>query len=228
MVAASVPGLSGMARPVPWCLRQFELLGVDLRAAYDATPADLLDADTVVVATGSRGARWDEGGLAHEPAMPWLTVRDAFGADLDGRRVLVHAVDQSLEPLGLAELLARRGAAVTVTTPTHAVGAQVEAVTRPLLLDRLARQGVRIRVLNALTVDAAGAPMLASADDGSATRPVADDFDTLVLGLGAVAEDRLHHELAAVHPDVRLVGDAFAPRRLVAATQHAWSVGTAL
>ena len=221
-LAARIPHLGDMIKPVRYYQRQFELLGVDVLTKATLTPEDVaaLDADDVLVATGSRGARWDEGGLAAEPAMPWLTTRAAYDAEDVNGRVLIHLTDHSMEPLGLADLLSSRGAKVTVATSAPGFASMVEGTTRPFIIDRLTRAGVRFAPLSALTSDAAGAMTLTRGDDGGDVVDVARDYDTLILGYGAVAVDALG--LAGVDPRIRLIGDAFAPRRLVAATQHAY------
>ena len=49
-----------------------------------------------------------------------------------------------------------------------------------------------------------------------------DGFDSVVLACGSVGDDSLYRELKHRHPDVRILGDAFAPRRMVFATRQAW------
>ena len=49
-------------------------------------------------------------------------------------------------------------------------------------------------------------------------------FDSVVLACGATPRDALFGELKHRHPDVRLIGDAYAPRRMVFATRQAWAV----
>ena len=45
-----------------------------------------------------------------------------------------------------------------------------------------------------------------------------------MLSCGAVPVDGLYHELKGRHPDVHLLGDAYAPRRVVFATRQAWDL----
>lgn len=53
-------------------------------------------------------------------------------------------------------------------------------------------------------------------------------FDSVVLACGGEADARLYAELAAERPEVHLLGDAFAPRRLVAATRQAYALAQIL
>ena len=227
-LAARIPHLADMLKPVAYYRRRFELLGVTVETGTELTEDDIaaLDADDILVATGSRGAGWREGGLAAEPEMRWHTTREAYDLPDLGGRILIHAKDQTLEPLGLADILRSRGAEVTIATPAPGFGTMVESTTRPFILDRLTKAGVEFAVLSALRTDTAGAVRLVRGDRGGTDIDVRDEYDVLVLGYGAVALDALG--LGGTDPRVQLIGDAFAPRRLVAATQHAYAVARTL
>ncbi|WP_194420630.1 FAD-dependent oxidoreductase [Microbacterium abyssi] len=224
-LAAQVPRLHDMIKPVAWFRRQFELLGVEVVTGRTVTPAEItaMDADEILVATGSRAARWSEGPLTSAPRMRTLTAREVFDAPTDLGRVLVHATDQSLEALGVADLLASRGAHVTFATPQPRLGGMVENVTLPFILDQLTSQSVSLLSLAQLVVDDDGATWLTH---DSRRISVDGEFDTLVLAYGAVAIDDLLRETD--DPRITVIGDAFAPRRMVAATQHAFAVARAL
>jgi hypothetical protein len=56
----------------------------------------------------------------------------------------------------------------------------------------------------------------------------AGPFDTVVLACGAVPDDALYLALQGAHPDVHLLGDAYAPRRMVFATRQAWDLARTL
>lgn len=227
-LAARIPHLADMLKPVAFYRRRFEVLGVEVYTGRAIEEAELseLEADDILVATGSRGARWDEGGLSHEPAMPWHSARDAYLLDTVGRRVLIHTKDHTMETMGLADLLRTRGCEVTIATPAPGFGSMVESTTRPFILDRLTKAGVRFAPLSTLTSDAEGRVSLTRGDSGGDVADVNATYDTLILSYGAVAEDRLG--MRGEDRRVRLIGDAFSPRRLVAATQHAYAVAVAL
>ena len=55
-----------------------------------------------------------------------------------------------------------------------------------------------------------------------------EGVDSVVLACGAVPVDGLFHELQPSHPEVHLLGDAYAPRRVVYATRQAWSLAAEL
>ena len=51
-----------------------------------------------------------------------------------------------------------------------------------------------------------------------------NDVDSVVLACGSIPNDGLYQALKSVHPAVHLLGDAFAPRRMVFATRQAWDL----
>lgn len=228
-VAARIPGLHDMGRPVTYFERQFELLGVTVELGRRIKADELCDlgADTIVVATGSRGAHWREAGLRAEPTLPWISARDAFDAGRPGLRVLVYTSDQTMEPLGLADRLAEDGATVMLAAKAPSLGGMVENQTRPFILDRLTRAGIELAVVTDLYVDGERTT-LRRGDRGGEELDVAREFDLLVIAGGAVAVDELFRCDIDALIDRRLVGDAFAPRKMVAATQQAWRLGREL
>jgi hypothetical protein len=54
------------------------------------------------------------------------------------------------------------------------------------------------------------------------------DIDSVVLACGGVPEASLYEELKTMHPRVHLIGDAFAPRRLLFATKQAYALASML
>jgi dimethylglycine catabolism A len=63
-----------------------------------------------------------------------------------------------------------------------------------------------------------------------------DGVDSVVLACGSIGDDSLYRELTApplaggqrVQQEVHLLGDAFAPRRMVFATRQAWELASLL
>ena len=53
-------------------------------------------------------------------------------------------------------------------------------------------------------------------------------IDSVVLACGGVPEASLYEELKGQHPRVHLIGDAFAPRRLLFATKQAYALASLL
>jgi hypothetical protein len=72
-------------------------------------------------------------------------------------------------------------------------------------------------------------------EDGLSLRNVysgrADEIrgaDSVVLACGGVADDALYHELDGRVPELHVLGDAYAPRRLIFATRQAYALAKAL
>ena len=55
-----------------------------------------------------------------------------------------------------------------------------------------------------------------------------DGFDSVVLVTGSIPDDALYRELRSQRSDVHLLGDAFAPRRMVFATRQAFALAQTL
>ena len=55
-----------------------------------------------------------------------------------------------------------------------------------------------------------------------------DGFDHVVLACGSIPADGLFRALKHRHPDVHLLGDAYAPRRMVFATRQAWALAVVI
>ena len=53
-------------------------------------------------------------------------------------------------------------------------------------------------------------------------------FDSVVLACGSVSDSALYDELRTELPDVHVLGDAYAPRRLVFATRQAYALAEQL
>lgn len=139
-----------------------------------------------------------------------------------GNRVLVVVEDDHLAPLLLADQLVANGHSVTMaySTPTAAVllGRYIVGSS----LGRLDASGVRFRYLEKLvSVDDQGARFRHIYSGRTRTY---DDFDSVVMACGASSDDSLFQSVSAVRDDVHVLGDAYAPRRLVFATRQAYAL----
>lgn len=221
-LAAKIPRLGAMVTPVAYFSAELRRLGVEthLNSPIGAADPALDGADVIAVATGSMSANWLDSTALPAPNMPTMTVREAFIAEHLPRRVAIFATDQTMEALGLADYLSEQGAAVLFATSAPGFGAQVENQTRPFILDRLTKAGVELATLTTLAVDAAGKAILVRGDNQTSI-DVEEEFDLLIPAFGAVANPNARTFLD--DDRVILIGDAYAPRRIVAATQQAYS-----
>jgi 2,4-dienoyl-CoA reductase-like NADH-dependent reductase (Old Yellow Enzyme family) len=217
---------------VEWLQRQVANAGVAVELRTQADAAALTGFDAVVVATGARG-------LAHgwTPLRPEKWSGDALpGAELPqvmsgmaalqggraiGQRVLVYDGLGGREAAVVAEVLARGGHAVRFATwlgqPSPDLVASRDWGKVHGMLRRLGVSFVTDRELVAIEADCATLRDLY-------TNELHDEpTDSVVLCLGAEAEDGLFHALLPRRAEglaLHLIGDALAPRRVDAAIRE--------
>ncbi len=133
-LAASLPGLGEWSRLVDWRRTQLaKLRNVEIVTGTELGAADVRDygADIVVLATG---AEWRTDGLAPQTHAPLpgadagrtLTPEQILAGAEPGERVVVYDCEGYFMGVGMAELLAARGHAVTLITPLGAVGPMLD------------------------------------------------------------------------------------------------------
>jgi pyruvate/2-oxoglutarate dehydrogenase complex dihydrolipoamide dehydrogenase (E3) component len=187
-------------------------LGVE--ATVEMIPAEAPDA--VIVATGAVPRRPDVPGVD----LPGVaTVEDILlGSVPGGPRCLVLDGTGHVQAGLAADLLARQGHTVTVAAPYHTVCDNVEPSTKEPLLERLYQGNVTLvpdAILTAIEQDeTAGGFRSWFANEYSGRRFAIDGVDTVVLAYGGRAVNDLYARLKGRVPELRLVGDAMAPRSL--------------
>lgn len=142
------------------------------------------------------------------------------------RRVALVVEDDGPAPITIADHLAGLGHEVTMIFQTPGPAPLVGKYSVGSMLARLDLGGVRLVPL-ARVVDIDGGT-LTLAHSYSMRRWTVDGFDSVVLACGSIGDDALYREVKRQHPDVRLLGDAYAPRRMVFATRQAWELALAL
>ena len=213
-----------MAQYLHWQERRLARAGVRIetgrRADHDAVLAGGFD--VVALATGASPRR---------PPVPGAETategRDLLAGRAEaGARVLVIAEEDHMQPLALAGFLATRGHLVTLVyaTPTPAILLGRYSIGAPLA--RLDAAGVAVRTLEQVVAIRPGGAVLRHVY--SKREFAVDGFDTVALACGGVADSALHAALVGRHPEVHLLGDAFAPRRLVFATRQARALAAIL
>jgi 2,4-dienoyl-CoA reductase-like NADH-dependent reductase (Old Yellow Enzyme family) len=215
--------------------------GVDMRLGVEVT-AETLSADgpgSVVCATGSS---YDRTGLSpYRPtreSIPGvesnnvLDVGTATKMALDnpgslGSRVLI--VDETADylALGLAELIVDGGAEVEVVTPHMSVGEDLMGTLDMVhVIPRLIEKGVTLTAQHIVErIDGARAHVVSV---WSVTREREVEADTIVLSMTRSPNDALYQEIRSEFGEVHRVGDAVAPRRLVAVVYEAEKLGREL
>jgi NADPH-dependent 2,4-dienoyl-CoA reductase/sulfur reductase-like enzyme len=224
--AARAPEQEGLGRYLDWQRARLAALGVDVRLGSRATADDIrrAGAGMVAIATGA-GPRTPDIKGAGAPHV--FDIRDVLGGtDVPGRRVLVVAQDDHVAPLSVADHLAGQGHEVTLVYATQQAAPLMGRYIIGGILGRLDEQGVKFRFSEEVT---AIGEHTAEVRNVYSWRPsTIGDFDSVVLACGSVSESSLFDELTTELPDVHILGDAYAPRRLVFATRQAWALAKQL
>ena len=154
-----------------------------------------------------------------------LEVRDVLTGAVDvGHRVLVVAQDDHLPPLTVADHLSERGHAVTVVYATAGPAPLLGRYIVGGILGRLDAQGVALRFMADVTAITPTGARVRNVYSGRESE--LSGFDSVVLACGGVSNDRLFGELTQRGVDAHVLGDAYAPRRLVFATRQAYALAT--
>lgn len=225
-IAAAAPTYGPYLRYLDWQARRLADLGVTVVLGRRATAGAVLaaGADVVAVATGAVPREVEIAGAAaphvHE-------VRDVLAGRTDvGPRVLVVAQDDHLAPLSVADHLAVRGHAVTVVHQTPGPAPLVGRYILGGILGRLSEQGVQLRFMEQVARIGTGSVTIRNIYSGRETE--LDGVDSVVLACGSRSDSALYDELRGRHPEVHVLGDAYAPRRLVFATRQAYALARVL
>jgi len=224
--AAMAPRHEMYAAYLDWQRRRLRDLGVDVRLGHRATAHEVSEAgaDVVAVATGATPR------IPQIPGVDGPTVvdlRDVLaGRATVGSRVLVVAQDDHVAPLSVADLLSGRGHEVVVTYATAGPAPLLGRYIVGGVLGRLDAQGVRMRFME--EVVAIRGTEVVVRNVYSLREETVGGFDSVVLACGSVPDSRLYDTLKPQLPAVHVLGDAYAPRRLVFATKQAYALAELL
>jgi dimethylamine/trimethylamine dehydrogenase len=224
-LVARLPRLGEWGRLVDWRRRMLGKLGVELTLGtrWDASLVAGHEARTVVVATGARWVRDGTSHLTHAPIPGWeaahVATPEVVLGDLGMRpeRALVYDCEGYLMGVGVAEVLAERGARVTYATP--------HAVVAPTLDRTFDGVWTRRRLTELAVTTHTGTTLTAiEADGGSLAGPGEkwlEQADLIVLVTARRSEEDLLRSLEteldggnATIDAVFAIGDCVAPRLL--------------
>jgi 2,4-dienoyl-CoA reductase-like NADH-dependent reductase (Old Yellow Enzyme family)/thioredoxin reductase len=224
--AVRAPKHEGYAAYLRWQEQRLTDLGVQITRAKQATADDVraAGADTVAIATGAGPRRPD---IAGADAAHVLDIRDVLAERVTpGNRVLVVAQDDHVAPLSVADFLAERGHAVSIVYATQQPAPLIGRYMIGAILGRLDARDVRLTF---------NEQVVGIGTDGVDVRNIYSlrtrtlgGFDSVVLACGSVSDSALYDELRSELPDVHVLGDAYAPRRLVFATRQAYALAEQL
>jgi 2,4-dienoyl-CoA reductase-like NADH-dependent reductase (Old Yellow Enzyme family)/thioredoxin reductase len=225
-VAALARGNAKYRRWIEWQTDRLQRAGVDLHLGRTATATDVLaaQADVVLIATGS---------TPRVPPIPGATASHVVTAPVAlsgvadlGHRVVVISEDDGPAPLSVSDHLAGLGHDVTLVYQTTGPSPLVGKYSNGGMLARLIDGGVQF-VGMARATEIAGDTLHLASTYGT-RRWTIGPFDSIVLVTGSLPNDSLYRSLKTLHPNVNILGDAFAPRRMVFATRQAFELSRTL
>jgi hypothetical protein len=94
------------------------------------------------------------------------------------------------------------------------------------ILGRLDEQGVHLRFMEEVVRIESGSVDVRNVYSGQ--QRTIDDVDSVVLACGSVSDSALYDTLKHRIPEIHILGDAYAPRRLVFATRQAYALAEQL
>ncbi|NPV27163.1 MAG: FAD-dependent oxidoreductase [Firmicutes bacterium] len=247
VLAAVPPGRAEFTSLVDFLVGQLERLGVEVVLGQSADPKKVVSfrPDVVVVATGAKPLvpEWLSGNHEHV-----VTAWEVLSGQVPvGRRVVVIgggavgcetalylAQKGTIDPaafhflaMNRAEswetlmLLATRGnKQVTVIEMGKALGLDIGSSTRWTVLQDLHRYHVRVLTNTRAEALTPGGVKIRRGD-------VVEELaaDTVVLAVGAQAENALFARLQTLVPEVYLIGDAVKPRKALEAIHEGFLIG---
>jgi 2,4-dienoyl-CoA reductase-like NADH-dependent reductase (Old Yellow Enzyme family)/thioredoxin reductase len=190
-------------------------LGVEMTLDHRISADELvqLAPDVVVLAVGGTALIPDVAGIDGANVLTALDVLG--GAETGPRTLVVGGLDNHLGPPTVAEFLADRGARTEMISEHFDFARGVEDATRYTLAQRLRAKGVTVSMMTRLSLVADGGAVVTDTFTRASRR--IDDV-TVVLVCGLQPNARLAEELGSRVPEVHMIGDALAPRRIVHAT----------
>jgi 2,4-dienoyl-CoA reductase-like NADH-dependent reductase (Old Yellow Enzyme family) len=219
--AAKLRGNRRYGRWIDWQAGRLERAGVVVRLGHVANADAVVGhgADVVLLAVGADPRTPDIVGIDQEHVI--LAVDAVNGLGELGHRVALIVEDDGPAPPTIADHLAGLGHAVTMIFQTAGPAPGVGKYSLGSMLARLDEGGVDL--VGSTKLIAIVGQDLDVANSFSGIRRRIGPFDSVVLACGSTPRTSLHDELRGRHPDVRILGDAYAPRRTVFATRQAWA-----
>ncbi len=210
LLAQALPGRAEFGGLATNLAREVALAGVEVRTGLKVTRA-LVEAeapDAVVIATGARPHlppldRWEGAHLLDA----WSVLEGKANV---GHRVVVSDWRGDWVGMGLAEMLARNGAAVTLAVNAPVSGNALQMYLRDHWNGVLHSLGVKVVPYLSFY----GADREAAYFQHAVTQQpvVFDEIDSVIVCHGADAAAALEAELAGLEIETRLIGDCLTPR----------------
>lgn len=228
IIAGKAAGRQEITGVTRWLLSQINKLDIDIRTGIEAD-ADMILAEkpeAVVIATGSVPRERPFPGEYSSP--PVISTVQVLNGEVEtGQKVLLVDNDGHHQATGTAEFLADMGKTVHIITSSLFVGGELGPLQDLYLTrKRLAEKGVTF------TPDIAVMEIQDNVVKGlnvySNEMIDFEGYDTIVLAVGNVSDDRLYFELKGKVKELYRVGDCVAPRKTDMAILEGHRVGRLL
>jgi len=211
LAVARAPKREDYANIPAWLANQAKKAGVEIRLNTRASGADVLALrpDAVIVATGATQRLPDIPGVK----LPHVstTVDVLMGRTAPGRRVVIVDEEGYFAAPSTADFLAERGAQVTIMCRYFMVGEDIDEGTRSDLYARLFARGVTLQPMTrAIEVLPQGVRTRHTFSNAEAIV----EADSVVIAFGGKAHDPLSRELEGKVAELKVIGDAYSPRRV--------------
>jgi len=209
-----------------WQRNRLHDLGVEITLNKPATAESISSsgADIVVIATGADPHRPAIPGAHHPHVVDIRQILDE--TEVAGHSVVVIAQDDHIAPLSVADFLSQRGHQVTLVYATNSPAQLLGRYIVGGILGRLDAQGVTIRTMEQVVGIEPHCVKVMNVYSHE-IRDI-ENVETVVLACGAVSNATLYEELKNKIPEIHVLGDAYAPRRLVFATRQAYALADTL
>ncbi|MCS7001285.1 MAG: FAD-dependent oxidoreductase, partial [Dehalococcoidia bacterium] len=192
--------------------RELARLQVTIRLGVTATAADTADADTVIVAVGSRPTDQTLPGYGRlapvAEALPHV-------ADFAGQHVVIVDSTGSWATASAAESLAAAGARVTLLTRADSILWDINMYSKATYIDRLSKLGVMTRTLREPVIYREGD--LVVRDVVGRVDEVIAGVDRILVSAPNTVDQSLQIALEESGATVVTIGDAQAPRSILEA-----------
>jgi 2,4-dienoyl-CoA reductase-like NADH-dependent reductase (Old Yellow Enzyme family)/thioredoxin reductase len=200
--------------------RRAKTLGATFEMGKEFTE-EMLDSqkpDVIIVATGALPELPDWKGVKESNA---LSVDDVLSDGTEiGQKILV--VGGGGSGAEIADFLSDRGKEVTLVEMLEIIAADLVTHMQHYLGQRLKEKGVTILTSTRVLELGRGYAMV---EDASGVRRL-NGFDTIVLALGSIPNDRIYRNLKEKVSELYLIGDAVEPREVVDAVFEAEEVAS--
>jgi len=225
---AGLPGRAELDKVMQFQLARIREHGVKMLVNQKASVADIqaLKPDAVVLATGSRmrATALAAGSQPSIDARDWLAANlSAPVGEKQAGTVVLFDQDHGAGTYALADLLAKRYSKLVVLTPRTQLGRAIAYVNLIGVYRRLHQ--VRAEIVGAALPQRWSSRQLTYVNAFNGDETVIDHVDLFLHATPREAQDELAAGLRSHGLEVHVVGDAYAPRTLLAAIHEGHRAG---